>query len=58
MAENKQSNLSASVKMMNVDFKKYIINSGVGVGGYSVLVDYQSLPSNTFLLAPPSYFSV
>ena len=49
MAKNKQSNLIASVKkkMLNIG----IINkskSGIGGGGYSVLVNYQSLLSNIF----------
>ena len=40
MAENKQSNLIASVEMLNIGFiNKYIINSGIGgEGGYLVLL--------------------
>ena len=60
MPENKQSNLIANVKTPNIGFiNKYIINSGirVGGGGYSVLVNYQSLLSNIFPLAlPPIIF--
>ena len=54
-AKNKQSNLIASVKKPNIGFiNKYIINSGTrGEGGYSVLVNHQSLLSNIFSLAPP-----
>ena len=34
MAKNKQSNLIASVKMLNVGFiNKHIINLGIGGGG-------------------------
>ena len=52
MAKNKQSNLIVSVKMLNIDFvNKYIINSGRR-GGYSALVNYQSLHSNIFPLDP------
>ena len=41
MAKNNQLNLIASVKMLRVGFiNKYIINSGIGEGGYSVLVIY------------------
>ena len=56
MPKIKQSNFIASVKTSNINFNnKYIINSGIsgGGGGYSVLVNYQSLFSNTFPLAPP-----
>ena len=57
MPKNKQSNLIASVKTSNIVFiNKYIINSGIkkrgGGGGYTVLVNYQSLLSNIFPLAP------
>ena len=64
MPKNKQPNLIASVKTPNIGFiKTYIINSGIrgggGGGGYSVLVNYQSLFSNIFPLAPPpDYFSL
>ena len=52
MPKNKQSKLIASVKTPNIGFiKKYIINSEIK-GGYSVLVNYQSLLSNIFPLAP------
>ena len=52
MPKNKQSKLIASVKTPNIGFiYKYIINSGIGGlgggGGYSVLVNYQSLLSNS-----------
>ena len=46
MPKNKQSNLIASVKTPNIGFinkYRYIINSGIRGGGYSVLVNYQSL---------------
>ena len=59
MAKNKQSNSIASVQMLNVDIiNKYTINLGIGGGGYSVLVNYQSFLSNFFLLAPLNYFSL
>ena len=61
-AKNKQSSLIVSVKTRNIGFiNKYIINSGIrgGGGGYSVLVNYQSLLSHIFSLAPPpNYFSL
>ena len=48
------------IKMPNISFiNKYIINSeirGKGEGGYSVLVNYPSLLSNIFPLAPPIIF--
>ena len=54
MPENTQSNLNASVKTPNIGFSnKYIINSGIRGGGYSVLDNYLSLLSNIFPLAPP-----
>ena len=55
MPKNKQSNLIASVKTPNIGFfYKYNINLGKGEeGGSSVLVNYQSLLSNIFPLAPP-----
>ena len=57
-AKNKQSNLIASVKTPNLGFiNKYFINSGIRVGGYLVLVNYQPLLSNMFSLAPPQLFS-
>ena len=53
MAKNKQSNLIASVKMLNISVtKKYTINLEIG-GDHSVLVNYQTFLSNLFLLAPP-----
>ena len=66
MVKNKQSNLIASVKMLNISvIDKYTINKGIGEGGYSVLVNYQSFLSNLFSLAPPpppppplNYFSL
>ena len=60
MPKNRQSNLIASVKTLNIGFiYKSIINSGIRRGGgYSVLVNYQSLLSNIFPLAPPNYFSL
>ena len=58
MPENKQSNLIANVKMPNIGFiNKYIINPGIsGEEGYSVLVNYPSLFSNIYPLAPPQLF--
>ena len=56
MPKNKQSNLIARVKTPNIGFiNKCIINSELkeGGGGYSVLLNYQSLISNIFPLAPP-----
>ena len=60
MAFNKQSNLIASVKMLNIGFiNKNTINLDIERGRvYSVLVNYQSFLSNLFPLAPPSYFSL
>ena len=55
--QNKQSNLIAIVKMLNIGFiNKHIINLGIGGGwGYVVLVSYQSLVSIFFPLAPPPH---
>ena len=54
MVRNKQSNLIASVKLLNIGvINKYTINLGIGEGGYSVLRNYQSFLSNLFSLAPP-----
>ena len=61
MPKNKQSELIASVKSLNIRFiNKCIINSGIERGGYSGLVNYQSLFSNIFSLAlpPPNYFAI
>ena len=55
MAKNKQSNLIASVKVLHIDFtNKYIMNSEMREGDYSVLVNCQLLLSNVFSLALPS----
>ena len=57
MPKNKQLDLIVSVKTSNVSFiNKCIINSGISEGGYSVLVNYQSLLSNIFRLAPSQLF--
>ena len=41
MAKNKQSNLIASIKMLNFGFiNKYTVNSGMGDRGYSVSNNY------------------
>ena len=57
MSKNKHSDLIACKKMLNIGFiNKYIINSEIGEGGYSVLGNYQSLLSNIFPLAPPQLF--
>ena len=56
MLKHRQSNLIASVKTPNIGFiNKNITNSEIKGGGegYSVLVNYQSLLSNIFPLAPP-----
>ena len=60
MAKHKQSNLIASVKMLNINvINKYTINLEIGGGGYPVLVNYQSFLSNLFSLAPlRNYFFV
>ena len=56
MAKNKQSNLIAIVKMLNIGFiSKHIIYLGIG-SGYLVLVNYQSPVSKIFPLAPPHLF--
>ena len=58
MAKNKQSNLIASVKMLDTNFmSKYIMNSVIGGGDYLVLVNYQSLLSNLFPSTPQLFFS-
>ena len=60
MVRNNQSNLIASVKMLNIGvINKYTINYGMG-GGYSVLFNSQSFFSNLFSLAPPPqlFFSI
>ena len=55
MAKTKQSNLIASVKMLNIGvINKDTIN--LEIGGYLVLVNYQSFPSNFFFLAPSQVF--
>ena len=58
MVKNKQSNLIASVKMLNIGvINKYTIKlRDRGGGGYSVLVNYQSFLSKLFSLAPPQLF--
>ena len=57
MAKTKQANLIACVKMQNIGFiSEHIIN--LGIGGYLVLVNYQSLVSKFFSVSPPNYFSL
>ena len=54
MTKNIQSNLIASVKMLNVGvIYKDIMNLGVGRGGYLVLVNYQPNISLKFLFISP-----
>ena len=56
MVKNTQSNLIASVKMLNIGVvNKYTINQGIGGGGYLVLLNYKFL-SNFFSLAPQIIF--
>ena len=56
MAQNKQSNLIGSVKMLNISaIEKFALNLGIG-RSYSVLVNYQSFFYNLFSLAPPIIF--
>ena len=56
MAKTKQSNLIASVKMLNIGvLNKDTINLKIW-GGDSVLVNYQSFLSNFFSLAPFQVF--
>ena len=60
MAKNKQSNLIAIVKMLNIGFiSEHIIYLGIG-GGYLILVNFQSPVSKFFPLAPPPhlFFSI
>ena len=60
MVKNTQSNLIASLKMLNKVYigaiNEHAINYGIGGGGYSVLVSDQSFLSNLFSLAPPQLF--
>ena len=57
MAKNKQSNLIAIVKMLDIGFiSEHIIYLGIG-GGYLVLVNYQSPVSKFFPLALPPFIS-
>ena len=57
MAKNKQSDFIAIVKMLNIGFiKKYIPKLEIGGGGYSVLLNYQSLASKIFSLVPSLLF--
>ena len=61
MPKNKQSNLIARVKTPNIDFiNKYSMNLGIRRrgGGYLMLVNYQSLLSNTFTLPPQIFFFI
>ena len=52
MSKNKQATLIASIKMLNIGFiNKHITNLGIVVG-FLVLVNYQSLVSKFFPLAP------
>ena len=55
MAKNKQLNLIAIVKMLNIGFiNKHIIN--LRIGGYLVLLNYDSLASKFFSLVPSQLF--
>ena len=53
MAENKQSNFIACLKMLN---KVLIKKKSLGIGVYSELVNYQSLLSKLVPLAPQLSF--
>ena len=61
MVKNKQSNLIASVKMLNVDvIDKYTIN--YGIEGGEGAIQYYLLPiisfKSLFISPPPNYFSL
>ena len=60
MAKNKQSNLIANIKTLNVGFiNKYTVNSGMGGRSYSVSDLFTNHFSQIFLLLSlPNYFSV
>ena len=59
MPKKKQSNLIANVKMPNIGFiNKCITNSEIRGRGYLVLVNYPSLLSNIFPLAPQLFFFI
>ena len=56
MVKNKQSNLIASVKMLNIGVVNKYTTKLRNRGGCSVLVNYQSFLSQLFSLAPPIIF--
>ena len=60
MAKNKQSNLIARIKMLNIGFiNKYIINSGIG--GSIFNISQLPITSLTYFNSPPPsklFFSV
>ena len=56
MAKNKQSNLIACRKLLNIGFIKNIYAQELG--GYLVLVTYRSLLSHLVLLVPSSQLSL
>ena len=57
MTKNKQLNLIAIVKMLNIGFiNKHIKNLGIVEGGYLVLLNYHSLASKFFSLVPSQLF--
>ena len=56
MVKNTQSNLIASVKMLNIGvINQYTINLEIGGGGLFSIVNHQFF-SNFFSLAPPQLF--
>ena len=56
MAKNKQLNLIAIVKMLNISFiSKHIINLGIG-GGIQYYLITIHLPQNFFSLVPSQLF--
>ena len=58
MAKNKQSNLIASVKMLNIGFiNKYIISSGIG-GGLFIIRKLPITSLRNFSILPTNYFSI
>ena len=61
MAKNKQSNLIASVKMLNIGFiNKHIINLGIGGGGLLSISQLLITCLKIFSFGPPSqlFFSI
>ena len=59
MAKNKQLNLIASAKILNIGFiNQYLINSGIGEGAIQNELITNHFSQTFFQWTPPNYYSL